>query len=730
MIRATSSKQHLRTQWWSRMVVQGTILGCSWACIGCHPNVFKASLANGQAASEAFQYSESDSGQMALEKALEQSRVKSVYDFLSSKEAQNTYYEAARHYYGANRFDRGCYDSVVRELASVLNGAHPQRQVVADELWKKPESMGVFHIPVALKSYGLNADLVALRAAVLGLLAELSLAAGELAHMASLKEATGAMQETLTGLEQELQDKMKSIEGLTKKNQKGASAKIFAEVASSARSRQIAAFVAREALLESSLLDSNVLGDTDSFIEEYRKFYEKIQDNADTLGITYPGFNQTLGTLVKPLKEFTGNPALFFKQENLGAKGAYPTGKRASANIIHFPVLRKFHAVFKSITNSECTRNDSGRWGTILMTGSQLYYVEQKGSFIGFVELAGVGVADEKGQATGQIVYSPTFGARYLGEPINVLREDGTLVQDSGYHLWLREVLKRLPANAIGIGKSNSTVASNSGAGLTTAMQSPTYDKATPVRSEQGGLVLDERTRLMAEILKTSQTSGRTYSRPEWFFITDLIENSASNWRLLDGGKLPTPKDFKFNAMKDALGGSDCKAFSQGVFQTRLLSGDEILYIVDCFARLLDANSKNQSRDYFLSSIIQNFARMAQAIEYEDEAAYAALSKPSSVALFKLVFDRLVALNDTSATMPFARAGAIMFAWAAPREVALDFIRHVLGSARKEDLHGSMSKIFRAMTERETREQMFLNQQQDHSNLDEMARIERIENNL
>jgi hypothetical protein len=570
-------------------------------------------------------YKIEDSQQFILEGPLEKYKINSLQEFLDSEEAKLDYFRAAQQYYGESRFEQNSYYTIITNLQKVMKSDDNFKQKFASEVWSRPQGMGVYSIPISQKSYGKIANADKLTSHIHRLFLRVKLGTDDvflvddndfrLEKISKIKDQLASeSQKAIGDIESSLL--AGSLNKLERdRTLKGAREKIFKAQETDARSIKIAQYLIRVALLESPILDENIIQEPDFFIEKYNELYLRAKALSSELSLSFPGFSTTLNNELTPPHILIKDQTLFRDAVKQGSVAEYKVGARVSADIVYYPVLRKFHGLFKGLTNSECVRTEIQRITTVLLPQSQLHYVEQQGSFLGFIELVALEQLDGTRQPTGKIIYSPTFGAGGFGRKSVTTDAKGGIFSELLYHTWLRKVSQILPENVLGIAKSEAKTAGNAERAIDHVLASTTYKDAEDAGGPQN-VWTGEFGQQLATFLQNNPevTKYSSYARSEHFFVTDVIETSASRFRFLDVSKLSPVEPIDLQILSERFIDMDCGLPKQFFEINNFNTKNEAVALLNCLEQL-------QKNTLTMPSYLTNFLNTIVAFDAMKKSA-------------------------------------------------------------------------------------------------------------
>jgi hypothetical protein len=430
--------------------------------------------------------------------------------FLANDGLVNEYFTGLQDYFGEENFSRTQYDLILGQLREIKDKVPDLK----DRLWDPKQNTGeTFSVQGALKTRGRTLGQSAWENYQHNKDKELATQAQPILDL-SPEERT----KQIDAFNTETGAKIKTLHdspdykaaGRVKRGELDSDLfkKLGQEASENPKTKQVAAYFARQILNDEIVKDHFNARDPDLIIDTL----EKIQKNPSQFLDKDAKLNTVL---MRAIRDSLPNPnQLLERQEifpiqyivsNHGKK--IPAGS-SDGKFIFKPVPRRLHGIWKGVPLGECVGGRCGyessltpeRWATVALKDSQLHYVERGGGYLGFVE-AVPGKVGDKTYAT------VSFGAPQMKYKILVKDSTtGKLVQTTLYSEWLTQADAKKPKDWNGFVVSKSGAINNAGV-LQTVWNSTSYRLGMDV-DQSGKLRFEHLDPMAADLIKAGHNRG------------------------------------------------------------------------------------------------------------------------------------------------------------------------------------------------------------------------------
>lgn len=386
----------------------------------------------------------------------------SLKAFLKDPAAQTKYYQALKKYFGSDQFTRDKYDAILNQLQDLVKKV----PALAPRLWETTELGSYFSIESQLKTSGRSLDVEKWDSYFSDWREALDINSAGLGEGKNF--ALAEFLEWQRGHQAEFEAFNNSIRSKTKSEQEVLRGKWFQTQRNNPKVRAWANYFLNFYFRMEQNRDPFVSGDPDIIldaVEELRRdVKEKVVFRAGLQSEPPPVITSAIRDLIPSKAALLDRTDLFPVKMIKTSRGKWiPAGSGGMKTYEFVPLPRRIHGIWKGIPLGECVGGGDldalspQRWATVALAGTQLHYLQQGDSYLGFVQLVPISY---RGQTYGSV----DFGANALIR--KTFYSKGTSQKLSSailFDLWYPQARKQLPSDWAGIIVSESDAINNAG---------------------------------------------------------------------------------------------------------------------------------------------------------------------------------------------------------------------------------------------------------------------------
>ena len=401
-----------------------------------------------------------------LDKILVQSG--SIQKFLASAEAKDRYYNAAADYYGGTaKFPRISFDAILAQLKEMTKDV-PQ---LNDRLWETPEDSWMgdsFQIRSNVKSFGREINYQAWNHLLIEIENDLVNSISQVNPSLVSNHNWEKVYERMEFLWNQLKQSETYLTA-SKKTKTNLEVQKVRELRADSEVQTWARQIALEALNNASIKELLKSKDPDEVLHTYtnlvkwpEKYIHPHSTNSNELMYIVNSEARAqfpnVATLLKDLSLFPK------KMLRLRDGKSIEIGSMGDSFFDFKRLPRKFHGIFKSVRIRECMGGDyeqlsmlsPERWASGAIQNAEIQYIEENGSFDGFVEVI-------PGHINGHTYGSVDFGSTALRKNVLSIDGEGKISKRTLASLWIEKVTQSQSSHWEGIVMSNVFAFTNSG---------------------------------------------------------------------------------------------------------------------------------------------------------------------------------------------------------------------------------------------------------------------------
>lgn len=385
-------------------------------------------------------------------------------ELFASKELKEEYFEYLQNMYGADRFSRVQFDTIMDQVKKVSDKI-PE---VKTRLWSTDPIGEAFSIEGKVKTSGRDLNSDVFDNFIKDKSSKFEAASKQLALA---DEATQAklIQKTVDDFNEKKKILADKLASATSKNEKiNLNKSFYEDMKKDPKIQELLNFLVHKKLKQENTID--ILGSKDPDL--ILSFFSQLKDNArkefKINNITIP---EELLTQIKGLipdkSTLLADVNMFpVKMIKTNQNKLIPAGAGSVAKYDFVPLSHRFDGVFKGAHLNECVGGNGcylesltpERWFTVGLKDVKYYQVLKEGQYLGFVQTIPVK------SSTGTKMLSVDYGAAVLNNDIITLGKGGSLVRESMHSELNKALIRQSTKQGIsGLTVSSSKAINNSG---------------------------------------------------------------------------------------------------------------------------------------------------------------------------------------------------------------------------------------------------------------------------
>jgi hypothetical protein len=380
---------------------------------------------------------------------------------------RNEYYNALAKYYGEVSFPRTSFDAIITQLKSV-NEKVPQLGI---RLWETTNLGKPFQFESKVSSSGVILKKDAYEKWLSKWKSDLEIQGNPFLSITDLNRRKELIEVTLKNIKEGISNFQADLKGVDKVKKAKLSQDFYQKTLPEFPNlKNLAAYLMCEKIKEGHINDLLNSSDADILLDLFSELKKNGSlNNAEYSAIDSEVHSALVRTIVPNLETpklevVDGIPLeneLFVVETKKLRSGKFiPIGRSGAVTYEAKPIPRRIHGIFKGILIKECVGGNCSslnslspeRWATIALKDTELYHIESRGSYLGFVQYVPVTDGNKK-------YLSVDFVSSEISKKaVTINPETKEKMITSVYDLWLNQASKNISIEYAGflVGKSNA----------------------------------------------------------------------------------------------------------------------------------------------------------------------------------------------------------------------------------------------------------------------------------